>query len=82
MLLHMYAAAVDDIKNWRGGAEPFPRQSSFPNGLALVCIWHTSNIFVNVKLFLLINRNPALEQQAADRIHRLGQINDVTIHRS
>ena len=31
---------------------------------------------------ILINRNPALEQQAADRIHRLGQISDVTIHRS
>lgn len=33
-------------------------------------------------LFLMdLHWNPALEQQAADRIHRLGQISDVTIHR-
>ena len=29
----------------------------------------------------MCHRNPALEQQACDRVYRLGQTRDVTIHR-
>lgn len=32
-------------------------------------------------IILTIFRNPALEAQAADRIYRVGQTRDVTIHR-
>ena len=31
--------------------------------------------------FIVCRRNPALEQQACDRIYRVGQRRDVTIHR-
>lgn len=34
------------------------------------------------QLFNLFYRNPALEDQACDRIYRVGQQKDVVIHRS
>lgn len=41
--------------------------------------WYFSQLLL---LFLYIHiRNPALEDQACDRIYRVGQTRDVTIHR-
>ncbi len=46
--------------------------------LQVDCFRETMNVYKN---WALIHRNPALEDQACDRIYRVGQSLDVTIHK-
>lgn len=78
---------------WRSWTQPdwwksplSHRHALVRNQPSLLFIFKTIAVVILVMLFIwpiliISNRNPALEDQACDRIYRVGQRKDVTIHR-